>query len=136
MSRTYSELIKLKTFKERFEYLCIHSKIGEQTFGSHRYLNQQFYRSSEWRKARREVIKRDKGLDLGCEDHPIVGRVYVHHIDPITIEDLQQHSKKLFDLDNLISTSFDTSQAIHYGDFSLLEFKNFEERKPGDTKLW
>lgn len=136
MNRSYTELSKLKTFKERFDYLSLKGQVAEPTFGSHRFANQKFYHSPEWRKARREVIKRDEGLDLGCKDCYINGHIYVHHINPITIKDIENNSKKLFDPENLISTSYMTSQAIHYGDFSLIEFSKIQERKPNDTKLW
>lgn len=136
MNKSYSELQKLKTFKERFDYLSLNGNVGEPTFGSHRYLNQKFYHSPEWRRARREVIKRDQGLDLGCKDHEISGHIYVHHINPISAKDIESRSKILFDPENLISTSYMTSQAIHYGDFSLIEGSKFQERKPNDTKLW
>lgn len=133
--RSYTELIKLPTFEERFEYLKLSAKIGEETFGSERFLNQRFYGSIEWRNFRREAIIRDQGFDLGCEDHPIVGRIEVHHINPITSKDIEDRLDLLMDLDNVICVSSNTHKAIHYGDASLLP-KDPIERRPNDTCPW
>ena len=136
MILSYSELITLPTFEERYRYLRKSGIVGEETFGSHRYLNQALYRSPEWRRVRNDVIIRDNGCDLGMEGYEIRDRVYIHHINPITMDDILNRSPVIFDMDNLICVSFNTHQAIHYGDESLLPIISFTERMPGDTKLW
>ena len=136
MILSYSELITLPTFEERYRYLRKSGIVGEETFGSHRHLNQLLYRSPEWRSVRNQVIIRDNGCDLGMEGYEIRGRVYIHHINPITLDDILNRTPALFDMDNLICVSFNTHQAIHYGDESLLPIISFAERTPGDTKLW
>lgn len=133
--RTYKELSKLKTFKERYEYLRLAAIVGETTFGVDRYLNQAFYKSSEWRKAKQAVIIRDNGCDLGVEGFEIAGPIYVHHMNPITIEDIEYRNPDIWNPDFLISTSFDTHNAIHFGDENLLP-PMLIERYPGDTKMW
>lgn len=133
--RTYSELITLPTFIERFRYLKLNGSIGMDTFGHDRYLNQILYHSEEWRRFRREVIIRDNGCDLGCEDYEIHGRVLIHHINPITVEDIIRRDPCIFDFENVISTSHDTHNAIHYGDESLLVTEPIE-RTPYDTCPW
>lgn len=135
LSKTYSELIKLKTFEERFEYLKLKGIVGEQTFGGSRQLNQVLYASPEWKSFRRQIILRDQGFDLGCEDHLINGVVYIHHINPLTIEDITKRTSNIFNPENVISVSFDTHQAIHYGDKNLLHL-DYVERKPNDTCPW
>jgi len=134
-TRNYNELSKLKTFEERFEYLKLSAIIGEDTFGQERYLNQYFYGTPEWKELRREALIRDGGNDLGIEDHPIVGRVEVHHINPITADDIQNGAECLLDLDNVICVSPNTHKAIHYGDSSLLP-KDPIIRRPNDTCPW
>lgn len=134
--KTYSELIKLKTFEERYDYLKLDGSVGFETFGSERYLNQRFYTTPEWRTARRKAIVRDHGCDMGIEDRPINSKIIIHHIDPITIDDVLNRSSKLFDLDNLICVSFDTHLAIHYGDKGLLTPTKPIERTPNDTCPW
>lgn len=133
--KTYSELIKYKTFEERFRYLQLNSKVGEETFGKERYLNQILYKTAEWKKARDEAIIRDKGCDLGIEERVIFGRVIVHHINPITVEQVLNRDPIIFDLEYLITISHITHEAIHYGDESLL-VSNPIVREYGDTKLW
>lgn len=115
-TKTYSELIKLPTFKERFDYLYIGGQVGAETFGAERYLNQVFYKSAEWREVRNAVIMRDQGCDLGIEGRELQNRrsIRVHHIDPITIDDITNRSSKLIDMENLITCSSKTHQAIHY----------------------
>ena len=135
MNRRYSELVRLKTFDERFEYLKLNGVVGDTTFGGHRYLNQTLYRSKEWKKFRNEVIVRDEGRDLACEGYDIFGQVIIHHLNPITIEDIQNRDPKIFDLENVVVTSLATHNAIHYGDESLLP-STVTERKQGDTLLW
>lgn len=133
--KTYSELISLPTFKDRFEYLKIGGVIGAETFGYDRYLNQILYRSEEWRKFRREIIIRDDGKDLACEDYEVGLRAIVHHINPITVEDVLNRDPKIFDPENVITTSLNTHNAIHYGDESLLILEPIE-RSMNDTCPW
>lgn len=136
MNRSYSELITIPTFEERFEYLRLGGIVGEDTFGSHRYLNQTFYRSAEWRRFRREIIIRDMGCDLGIEDREIQGLIIIHHINPISIEDIiNRRLEILFNRDNVICVSDMTHKAIHYGDESLL-IKAPIERTKFDTCPW
>lgn len=111
------------------------ARIGDETFGMERYLNQYFYGTPEWRALRQEAIIRDQGYDLGIEDHPIGGRIEVHHINPITIEDIKNRSPNLLDMENVICVSSNTHKAIHYGDASLLPHDPIE-RKPNDTCPW
>lgn len=136
MIRTYSELIQISTFIERFRYLQIGGKVGAETFGYDRYLNQILYRTAEWKRFRNEIIVRDNGCDLGCEGYDIVGqKILVHHINPISVEDVLQRDPKVFDPENVISTILNTHNAIHYGDESLLITEPIE-RKPNDTCPW
>ena len=125
MLLSYSDLITLPTFTERYRYLKQSGIVAEETFGGHRYLNQSYYKSPEWRRVRNEVIIRDKGCDLGVEGYEIADRIYVHHINPITEDDILDRSPALFDPENLICVSFNTHQAIHYGDESLLPIISF-----------
>lgn len=134
--RRYSELIKLPTFEERFEYLKLDGRVGKMTYGSDRIFNQAFYHSKEWRDFRNKVIARDNGCDLGIEDREIFDKLIVHHINPMTIRDLEEGGEDLFDMENFICCSHNTHEAIHYGDSSLLVKTEFIERRPGDTKLW
>lgn len=134
--KTYSELIKIPTFIERFRYLKLQGIVADETFGSRRYLNQVLYNNSEeWKSIRRQVIIRDNGCDLGMQDHTILGRIFVHHMNPLTIEDLVERPEVAFDPENLICCSFDTHNAIHYGDESKVDFQ-MTERKPNDTIPW
>lgn len=133
--RTYSELITLPTFEERFEYLKLDGKVGAETFGFDRYLNQVFYKTPEWLSTRDEIIVRDNGCDLGIQGREIFGRILIHHINPITIEDIENRSWKLFDPENLICTVKNTHDAIHFSDDSLL-VKDPIERKRNDTCPW
>lgn len=135
MSRSYSELSRIDTFEDRFEYLRIGGKVGEETFGWDRYLNQILYRDPLWKKARAKAILRDNGNDLGSEDRPIVGTIFVHHINPITKRDITDRASCLFDPENLICCSKRTHDAIHYGDRSLLP-QTPKERTPNDTCPW
>lgn len=133
--RTYSEMIQYETFEGRFEYLKLSGGVGRETFGHDRYLNQEFYTSHEWKLARRDAIARDLGNDLGHEDHPIHAKLLVHHMNPITPLQIAHGSSDLFDLENLITTSHNTHNAIHYGSFDMLP-QPLIERRPGDTILW
>jgi len=136
MTKTYSELISIPTFEGRFEYLKIGKGVGELTFGAERYLNQAFYASDLWRKRTRpRIIVRDGGLDMALIGYNIYGDVYVHHINPITIEDIEQGSPDVYDPENLICVSFLTHQAIHYGSFDRIPALP-DERKPNDTIPW
>lgn len=134
--RTYSELIKLPTYKERYEYCRLNGYVGKETFGFDRYLNQLFYqRDPRWKKVRDHVIIRDNGCDLGMAGYEIYGKIYVHHMNPITIEDLERDSEYLLDPEFLISVTHNTHNAIHYGDESLLILPPIE-RTRNDTCPW
>ena len=133
--RTYSELIQLPTFEERFDYLRLDGVVGKDTFGFDRYLNQQFYRSSEWKRIRNQVIVRDNGCDLGIDEYEIHGRILIHHMNPISIEDLQYMSDLLMNPEYLICVSHRTHNAIHYGDESLIVSVP-NERSQNDTCPW
>lgn len=118
--RTYSELIELSSFEDRYNYLKLDGQVGEDTFGFDRYLNQAFYKSKEWKRLRDEIILRDNGCDLGVEGHEIYGRVIIHHINPISVHDIQDATEYLLNPEYLISTTHVTHNAIHYGDERLL----------------
>lgn len=134
--RTYSELSRFKSFKDRFEYLKLFGKVGAETFGHNRYLNQVLYRDNPlWKKARRDVLLRDNACDLGIADRPISGRVIIHHMNPITEDDIISGDERMFDPEFLICVSFMTHNAIHYGDEHLL-IAEPEVRMPGDTSPW
>ena len=136
MNRSYHEAMQIPQFEERFKYLALKGRVGESTFGSKRYLNQMLYQLPDWKSIKQKVIIRDNGCDLAHPDFEIISdKIYVHHINPITIDDILNGSSKVLDLDNLISTSFQTHQAIHYGDESLLP-KLPVERSPYDTRPW
>ena len=118
--KTYSELITISTFEERFEYLQLKGSVGKDTFGYDRHLNQVLYRSPEWKRLRNQIIIRDGGCDLACDGYDIYGKVLIHHLNPITVEDVLARSRKVFDPDNLVCVSHNTHNAIHYGDVDLL----------------
>ena len=135
--KRYSELIKLLTFEERYKYLQLTQLIGDQTFGSSRYLNQVFYSSPEWRNCRRQIILRDDGCDLGIKSKPISYNIQVHHINPITEEDILQRRDCLFDPENLITVSALTHKALTYGSpIEMILQAEYQERKPYDTCPW
>ena len=136
-SRSYSELIKIESFEDRYEYLKIGGKVGSDTFGYDRYLNQVLYNSSDWKAFRDRIIIRDNGCDLGIEDRPIPKGVItiIHHINPITIEDVLERSYHIFDPDNVITTTFRTHNAIHFGNSDLL-YHDPVQRLPNDTCPW
>ena len=133
--RTYSELSQLKTFRERYEYLRLNGKVGEETFGFDRYLNQIFYKSDEWKAIRDFVIVRDNWCDLGVEGYDIHGKILIHHMNPILVEDILKRSDFLLNPDYLITTVLSTHNAIHYGDDSLLITLPIE-RTRNDTCPW
>lgn len=133
--KTYSELITLPTFEERFRYLRLRGAVGEDTFGFDRYLNQTFYRSAEWKRVRDLVIIRDNGCDLALEGHEIYGKILIHHMNPITVKDIRTASEFLLNPDYLICVTHATHNAIHYGDEHLL-VKAPIERTPNDTCPW
>ena len=135
-TKRYSELQQLNTFEERFKYTKLEGQVGQDTFGFDRYMNQQFYRSKEWKDIRDKVIIRDNACDLGMPGHEIRGRIYIHHLNPLTPKDIEQSTDLLFDLDNLICVSQETHNAIHYGDDSILNKNKIVERTPKDTCPW
>lgn len=136
MIRRYSELIQLSTFEDRFRYLKLNGVVAHETFGFDRYLNQRFYKSKEWRQIRDYIIVRDGGCDLGCPDAPISGKIYIHHMNPMSLEDLENHPEDLLNPEYLISVSLETHNALHYGDFSIVHKYDLEERLPNDTTPW
>lgn len=133
--KTFSELSNFDSLEDRYSYLALGGTIGLNTFGFERYLNQQFYRSREWRHIRDVVISRDMGMDLGVPEVGIRGNLYVHHMNPLELRDIEEGSDNLLDPEGLITCSLRTHNAIHYGDKGLLP-QPFVERRPGDTKLW
>lgn len=135
MSRSYSELKRIETFEERFEYLALRGNVGQPTFGFDRWVNQGFYTSREWRHARDGIIVRDNGCDLGLDGYEIHNGLFIHHLNPITLEQLEAGDDCLLDPNNLITVTHRTHNAIHYGDARQLPLKPVD-RKPGDTKLW
>lgn len=136
-NKTFYECSQLKTFKERFEYLKLFGKVAFETYGKDRYINQMLYTCEDWKEVRRKVILRDNGCDLGIENCFIQGKIMVHHIMPITLDDILERNFKVFDLNNLICSSLDTHNAIHYSDFSKCsKYNNFIIRTPYDTCPW
>lgn len=133
--KTYSELITLPTFEERFEYLQLKGIVGQETFGFDRYLNQILYNSKEWKHLRNEIIVRDNGCDLALEGFDIHGRILIHHINPIIIEDVIKRRETIFDPENLVCVTHNTHNAIHYGDKSLL-ITGPVDRRANDTCPW
>ena len=134
-SRSYSELVKLQTFSERYNYLRLVGQVGSTTFGFDRYLNQSFYTSRDWRQVRHAVIARDAGCDLGLEGYEIFDRVYVHHMNPLTKKQVLAADENMFDPEYLVSCTLNTHNAIHYGDPNSL-VRLPPERRPGDTTIW
>lgn len=135
MRKTYQELIRLESFDDRLDYLRMNGTVGNITFGGHRSLNQILYQTPQWKSTRREVILRDNGCDLAHEDHPIGGSIYIHHINPITIDDILKDRPCVFDLNNLISTTFRTHNAIHYGSKEPMP-SGLVVRSKNDTCPW
>lgn len=135
MIKCYRDLIQLESFIERYQYLKLHGKVGEDTFGLDRYVNQMLYKSHKWKRTRSQIIIRDNGCDLGVEGHELDNYIVVHHMNPITLEDIEEERDIIFDPENLICCSSRTHQAIHFGDEGLLP-KDFVQRRPNDTCLW
>ncbi len=134
--RSYSELVQLCTYEERFRYLSLEGVVGGDTFGFDRYLNQQFYRSAEWKRARDIVISRDRGCDLGIPGREIQGKILVHHMNPLTVADIQGGGEFMLDPEYLVCVSHETHNAIHYGDKSVCRADIPVKRQPGDTAPW
>lgn len=133
--KTYSEMMHLRTFEDRFEYLNLQGRVGELTHGSLRYLNQGFYTSREWRQFRNAIIERDDGCDLAIPDRAIYGPITIHHIVPVTIDMLIGHEEILMDPNNVVCVSAQTHKAIHYGELETAP-QDYVPRRPGDTTLW
>ncbi|WBF79049.1 HNH endonuclease [Arthrobacter phage Hankly] len=135
MIRTYTELSQYSTLEDRFNYLVLKGSVAAQTFGHERYLNQNFYRSREWKQVRRDVIARDLGCDLGVEGYEIHDKALVHHMNPMGVDNIIHGDEDILNPEYLITVTHNTHNAIHYGDANLLP-KPFIERRPGDTRLW
>lgn len=138
MTLTYLEMMSIPDFEDRVNYLLLKGRVGEETFGSKRYLNQQFYNSQVWRNFRRRIIIRDQGCDLAHKDHPISEgcKFLIHHINPITIDDILEGRSIVMDPNNVVCVSFDTHEAIHFGDLNLIRSKQLITRIPNDTIPW
>ena len=134
--RRYTELVQLCTYEERFRYLSLEGVVGGDTFGFDLYLNQQFYRSAEWKRARDIVISRDRGCDLGIPGREIQGKILVHHMNPLTVADIQGGGEFMLDPEYLVCVSHETHNAIHYGDKSVCRADIPVKRQPGDTAPW
>lgn len=135
MTKSYSELIKIPTFKERYEYLKCNNSIGQDTFGMLRFFNQDLYRSKTWKTLRNRIIARDNGYDMALQDY-ICDKIVIHHINPITVEDFECNSSIVYDPENLVCVDFYTHQAIHYGNFESIRPSEPTIRKPYDTCPW
>lgn len=133
--RTYSELNRFTTFADRFRYLALKGSVGRETFGFDRFMNQKFYVSHEWKQVRNYVIARDEGCDLGVDGYEIHDRIYIHHMNPMTVDDIKRGNDDILDPEYLITTTHVTHNAIHYGDERQLP-RQLNQRRPGDTKLW
>lgn len=135
MIKSHRDLCRLRTFEERFDYLKLHGSVGEATFGFERYLNQALYHSREWRYTKRDIILRDNSCDLGVMGHEIYDGIVIHHINPISIDDIETGADCVFDPENLITTQLRTHNALHYGNVDSLP-RPFVARRKGDTRLW
>jgi hypothetical protein len=133
--RTYSELRRLDSFEDRFRYLSLRGHVGATTFGFDRWINQRFYTSTQWKQIRHHVIARDGGLDLGVAGHEIYSKILIHHMNPVSADEIIQDSADILDPEFLITTTHNTHNAIHYGDERQLP-RPLVERRNGDTKLW
>ena len=139
MNKSYEEIITIPSFEERYEYLKLGGRVGEETFGFDRYLNQRFYNSYEWKHFRRDIIVRDCGCDMAFDDgfHEISGKIIIHHINPIAQRDIYHHDTNvLLNPNNVVCVSYKTHEAIHYGDSSLLDSYHLVVRRPNDTTPW
>lgn len=136
--RTYDELVSIGTYLERYRYLRLGGRVGDETFGYDRWINQQFYRSREWKDLRNELIARDFGCDMACVGHEFApsDRIVIHHMNPITVRDIANRSEYLMDPQYLICVSNDTHNAIHYGNEDFLMVPEFVVRRPNDTSPW
>lgn len=134
--RTYSELIQISDFIDRYRYLKLGGEVGKDTFGFDRYLNQVLYKSKEWKELRNKIVARDNGFDMGHEDYPIGGKIFVHHMNPISKSDILERSDLIFNPEYLISVSSTTHNAIHYGNEDIFKRFTFAERTPNDTIPW
>lgn len=135
MSRTYAQLRRFQSYEERFTYLSLEGQVAQATFGRDRWMNQDFYHSAEWKRVRQMVILRDDGCDLGVPGYEIYDQLVVHHINPLSPQDFRDGAILALDLNNLITTTHRTHNAIHYGDESQLP-RQLVQRTPGDTRLW
>lgn len=135
LMKSYNKLIKIKSYQKRFEYLKLDANVGDATFGGHRVLNQILYHSNEWKQLRHYIIVRDNGCDLAHDDYPIAGKIYIHHLNPITIDDVLERKSNVLDPNNLVCVSFDTHNALHYGNIVFIR-DTVIERRPGDTDPW
>lgn len=133
--RSYSEMKRFETLVERYQYLSLKGCVGEATFGFDRYVNQEFYRSRQWRLIRDDIIVRDNGCDLGVPDWPIHDRIIIHHMNPMSVRDIVEGDSSILDPEYLVCVSHRTHNAIHYGDVEQLP-RPYAPRRPGDTKLW
>lgn len=133
--KSYSEALEYEEYLDRFNYLKLGGGVADETFGEERLLNQKFYNSSLWKRVRRDVIARDRGMDMALDGYEISELIVIHHINPIQPQDILNRSPLLTDMENLISVSFSTHNAIHFGDEKLLKLM-MSEREPGDTRLW
>jgi hypothetical protein len=134
-ARTWSELNRIPSFEERFDYLKLRGAVGQTTFGFDRHINQRFYVSRQWRQIRHDVIARDMGCDLGVEGYEIHDKIIIHHMNPMSVGDIKHGNEAILDPEFLICTTHRTHNAIHYGDERLLP-RQLVERSPGDTNLW
>lgn len=134
--KSYSEMLAYDTFEDRFKYLELDGIVGDETFGHTRYLNQKLYSISEWKEARRNAIVRDCACDLAIEGLEINWKITVHHINPITVEDILDRTQNLFDLENLVTVSYNTHKALHYGKDFLKFPSAYQDRRPNDTCPW
>lgn len=134
--KSYSEMSQCGTFDERYNYLKLQGEVAGETFGFDRYLNQKFYKSREWKRVRDQVIVRDNGCDMGLKDYPIKGKILIHHINPLSLDEVSNGSPALLDPNNLVCVSHETHNAIHYGDQTIVKDKTLVERRPNDTSPW
>lgn len=138
MKKSYSELIRLSSWEERFNYAKLHGTVAGETFGANRYLNQRFYQSDEWKRIKNQIILRDNGCDLGFPGYEVKGKIIVHHLTPIVLDDFFTTGSYdcLLDPENLICVSYETHNAIHYGSDDYIKSREYIERKPNDTCPW